>query len=136
MNDPFPTADDYAAERARFAPRTVVDLRAVGREVTGPYRNQVVVDVNRDCLRLSVFEGEYRGHCHPDSDELVLVVDGEMRIEFDDGHAATLTPGQSLVVPAGTIHRTSAIGRTVNVTFEAQGARTVFLDAPPKRDPG
>jgi hypothetical protein len=29
---------------------------------------------------------------------------------------------------AGTVHRTRAIGRTVNVTYEKQGAQTVFVE--------
>jgi hypothetical protein len=31
-------------------------------------------------------------------------------------------------VPAGTIHRTRAIGRTVNLCFEDLRAATVFVD--------
>jgi len=39
-----------------------------------------------------------------------------------------LGPQQCLVVPKGTVHRTRAIGRTVNLTFERQAARTIFID--------
>jgi mannose-6-phosphate isomerase-like protein (cupin superfamily) len=81
-------------------------------------------------MRLAVFEGEYRWHHHPDSDELFLVVAGELQIEFEGGAKATLTEWQSVVVPAGTVHRTRAIGRTVNVTYEKQGAQTVFAEPP------
>ena len=31
-------------------------------------------------------------------------------------------------MPAGTVHRTRAVGRTVNLTVEALGAETVFVD--------
>lgn len=125
--DPFPTADEYAAEQAQFPPLTVVDIQREQRSRTGSYSNTVLSNVNRDCVRMSVFEGEYRWHQHPDSDELFLVVEGMLEIEFDGAPAATLRPWQCLVVPAGTVHRTRAIGRTVNVTFEQQGARTVFV---------
>ena len=109
---------------------TVVDLRAEQAAVTVAYRNQVLLNINQDCLRLAVFEGEYRWHHHPDSDELFLVVAGELQIEFAGGTQATLTEWQSIVVPAGTVHRTRAIGRTVNATFEKQGAQAVFVEPP------
>ena len=109
---------------------TVVDLQAEQAVVTAAYQNQVLLNVNHECLRLAVFEGEYRWHHHPDSDELFLVVAGKLQIDFENGRQTTLTEWQSLVVPAGTVHRTSGIGRTVNLTCEKQGAQSVFVDAP------
>ena len=130
MNSEFPTAQEYSSERARFPAMAVVDIRAEQAGVTDAYKNQVLFDINKECLRLSVFEGEYRWHYHPDSDELFLVVAGELQIEFEDHFQRTLGEWQGIVVPAGTVHRTRAIGRTVNVTFERQGAQTVFIDPP------
>ena len=128
MKPELPSAEDYASERARFGAREVVDLQAVQREVSEAYRNQVLLDINGACLRLSVFEGQYRWHQHPATDELFLVVAGELHIEFEDGAEFVLHPWQAMVVPAGTVHRTRAVGRTVNATFETQSAETVFVD--------
>ena len=128
MSSQFPSADDYSAETARHAPLTVVDIRAEQAAVTESYRNQVLLDVGTQCLRLAVFEGEYRWHHHPEADELFLVVAGTLQIDLADGRRLELREWQSVVIPAATVHRTRAIGRTVNVTFEAQGARTVFVD--------
>lgn len=99
MEPEFPSADDYASERARFAGGEVVDIQALQRAVVERYRNQVLVDINGDCLRLAVFEGEYRWHFHPETDELFLVVAGELHIEFVDRPEAVLREWQSLVVP-------------------------------------
>jgi mannose-6-phosphate isomerase-like protein (cupin superfamily) len=84
--------------------------------------------VNTSCVRLAVFHGEYRWHHHPTSDELFLVVEGRLEIDLVDGPTLALGPWQSVVVPAGVVHRTRAVGRTVNLTFEALGAETVFVD--------
>jgi mannose-6-phosphate isomerase-like protein (cupin superfamily) len=130
MKSQFPSADEYSAQTARFPAMTVVDIRSEQSNVTDSYKNEVLLDINKDCMRLSVFEGQYRWHHHPDSDELFLVVEGALQIEFEGGTQATLTEWQSLVVPAGTVHRTRAIGRTVNVTYEKQGAQTVFVEPP------
>jgi len=129
MKSRFPSAQEYSAESARFPALTVVDVRAEQAAVTESYRNQVLVDVNSDCMRLSVFDGEYRWHHHPDSDELFMVVAGTLQIDLVGGKRLELTEWQSVVIPAGTIHRTRAIGRTVNVTFEKNGAQTVFVEA-------
>lgn len=124
----FPGARDYAAETARHAALQVVDVGALQAAVRVPYSNQVLLDINRECLRLAVFEGLYRWHRHPDSDELFLVVEGGLEIEFRDRGPVRLTPWQCVVVPADVVHRTRALGRTVNLTFEQRGTRTVFED--------
>lgn len=129
MKSRFPSAQEYSAQTARYPPLTVVDVHAEQAAVTEPYRNEVLVDVNDDCVRLAVFEGEYRWHHHPDSDELFLVVAGTLQIDIAGGNRIELSEWQSVVIPAGTVHRTRAIGRTVNLTCEKSGARTVFVES-------
>ncbi len=124
----FPSAREYAAQRASHPAMSLVDIASEQAAVSDRYRNRVLFDVNGDCMRLAVFEGEYRWHQHPDSDELFLVVAGELQIDFEDGTLVTLSEWQGLVVPAGTVHRTRTNGRVANVTFEKQGARTVFVE--------
>jgi mannose-6-phosphate isomerase-like protein (cupin superfamily) len=129
MKSGFPSAQEYSAQAARYAALAVVDIRAEQAAVTESYRNEVLVDVNNDCLRLAVFEGEYRWHRHPDSDELFLVVAGTLQIDLEDGRRLELGEWQSVVIPAGTMHRTRAVGRTVNLTCEKIRARTEFVDS-------
>jgi mannose-6-phosphate isomerase-like protein (cupin superfamily) len=126
MKSRFPSAQEYSAQTARYPALAVVDIRAEQAAVTESYHNQVLVDVNNDCMRLAVFEGEYRWHHHPDSDELFLVVAGTLQIDLVGGTRIELAEWQSVVIPAGTVHRTRAIGRTVNITCEKIGAQTVF----------
>jgi mannose-6-phosphate isomerase-like protein (cupin superfamily) len=124
----FPSAADYASEPVQHPPLTVVDVMAEQRSVTEPYRNVVLSRINTSCLRLAVFEAEYRWHHHPHSDELFLVVDGRLEIDLAEGRTLVLTPWQAVVIPAATVHRTRAMGRTVNLTFEELAADTVFVD--------
>jgi mannose-6-phosphate isomerase-like protein (cupin superfamily) len=126
MKSRFPSAHEYSAQTARYPALAVVDVRAEQAAVTDSYQNQVLLDVNNDCMRLAVFEGEYRWHHHPDSDELFLVVAGTLQIDLAGGDRIELVEWQSVVIPAGTVHRTRAIGRTVNVTYEKIDAQTVF----------
>lgn len=128
MKSQFPSAQEYSAQTARYPSLTVVDIRAQQIAIAESYSNQVLVDVNTDCIRLAVFEGEYRWHKHPDSDELFLVVAGTLQIDLAGGDCLELTEWQSVVIPAGTVHRTRTIGRTVNLTCERSGAQTVFVE--------
>ena len=124
------TLDSYANEPIRFPPLQVVDLTSEAAGVSEPYRNLVVSRVNQSCLRLAVFNDVFRWHHHPTSDELFLVVEGTLIIDLEDGTELRLGPWQAVTIPASTIHRTRAIGRTVNLCFEELAAETVFVDSP------
>lgn len=130
MTAHLPSAAEYAREPVRHAPLELVDVMAEQRGVTEAYRNVVLSRIGASCLRLAVFEGEYRWHHHPTSDELFLVVEGRLEIDLAGGGSLVLGPWQCVVIPAGTVHRTRAVGRTVNLTVEALGAETVFVEAP------
>lgn len=128
MTPAIPSAEMYANEPVRYPPLVVVDVTVEANAVADEYRNQVLSCVNSSCLRLAVLSGEYPWHQHPHSDELFLVVDGLLEIELLAGRTLQLKPWQSVVVPAGTVHRTRGVGRTVNLCVEDLQADTVFVD--------
>lgn len=128
MTRSFPSAETYANEPIHYPPLTVVDIGTEAAAVTEEYRNQVLSRVNASCLRLAVLSGDYPWHRHPHSDELFLVVEGRLEIDLADGRTLRLERWQSVVVPAGTVHRTRGIGRTVNLCFEELAADTEFVD--------
>lgn len=119
-----------STEPVLFPQLAVVNLAAEGGASTSAYRNVVVNRVNESCLRLSTFEGNYPWHFHPDSDELFVVVDGQLAIDFADGSTLRLGPWDMVTVPARTVHRTRALPRAVNLCVEHFGAETTFVDAP------
>jgi mannose-6-phosphate isomerase-like protein (cupin superfamily) len=121
------SAEAYKNEPVKYPALHVTNLKEEGARVADSYRNQVINRVNGSCLRLAVFEGEYRWHYHPTSDELFIVVEGCLAIDLEDGRELRLQPWESVTIPATTIHRTRAIGRTVNLCFEELGAETVFV---------
>ena len=124
------TAESYANEPVKYPPLQLIDLSAEGAAVTDRYRNMVVNRVNDSCLRLAVFDEVYRWHYHPTSDELFIVVEGCLAIDLEDNRELRLLPWQCLTIPAKTLHRTRALGRTVNLCIEKLSAETVFIDHP------
>ena len=88
------------------------------------YDNHSIARVNDHEVRISVMTEDYHWHCHPDSDESFLALEGGLYIDFDD-HTVELWPGHLITVKRGVRHRTRPIGeRSVNLTFERSGART------------
>ncbi|MEY9095476.1 cupin domain-containing protein [Paenibacillus sp. RC84] len=109
---------------------TTQNLLELTRDIQERHVNFAVSDVNSHVLRIAVMTGNYRWHFHPDSDELFMVLEGELFIDFEDGTTASLKANDTLTIPAGTVHRTRAEVRTVNLCFEAKEAETVFVDEP------
>jgi mannose-6-phosphate isomerase-like protein (cupin superfamily) len=65
---------------------------------------RIIAHYNDNEVRLVKVEGEFVWHEHPDTDELFLVLDGELDIEFRD-RTVTLQSGEMIVVPRSTEHR-------------------------------
>lgn len=95
---------------------------------------KIVAKMNDYYFKLVKVEGEFVWHSHPDTDEVFLVVQGEMRIDFRGG-TVELKQGELLVVPRGADHRPCAEREcqvlliepveTIN-TGDAGGDRTVI----------
>jgi len=94
------------------------------------YDNHPIAKVNDHEIRISTMTEAYHWHCHPDSDESFLALEGGLFIDFDD-RTVELLPGQMITVGRGVCHRTRPIAkRSVNLTFERAGARTEWLTSP------
>lgn len=105
-----------------------VNLLELTKDITEQHKNFVVSNVNNHCLRIAVFTGEYDWHFHSNSDKLFIVLEGELLIDFQDKDTVVLKPNDSILIPAGTIHRTRALQRTVNLCFENLEADTVIVE--------
>ncbi len=51
--------------------------------------------------------GDFVWHDHPDTDEVFIVLEGSLDIEFRDGKV-TLGPGEMFVIPKGIEHKPMA----------------------------
>jgi mannose-6-phosphate isomerase-like protein (cupin superfamily) len=65
---------------------------------------RIVGRYNGNEIRLAKLLGDFTWHSHTETDELFLVVSGELGIEFRDG-IRRLTAGEMIIVPKGTEHR-------------------------------
>lgn len=81
-----------------------VDLAAALQSVTTPWTPLTVAQLNDYDVRVAFTHGEFSWHSHPDTDELFLVLTGQLTIRFEQGKV-DLGPGQLYVVPRGTRHQ-------------------------------
>lgn len=107
-----------------------IDTHTLAALVHEPYANTALAHVNNHVVRISIMTEPFYWHVHSDSDEVFLVLEGALLIEFEDG-SVELTAGQMLTVRAGQPHRTRPVGdRSVNLTFERTDATTVKIEEP------
>ncbi len=104
------------------------NLKETSDGITQTYDNFVLDTVNDHCLRMAVMHGDYRWHYHAHTDELFIVLEGELTIEIKGQDTVILKPGDFIKIPARTIHKTSTTVRTVNLTIEKDAQDTIFLD--------
>lgn len=88
-------------------PPQAIDLTSKLALFSEQWQPRIVAQLNDYHLKLAKIEGEFVWHSHPETDELFLVVDGEMAIEFRDG-TVPLSRGQLCIVPQGVEHRPTA----------------------------
>ena len=65
---------------------------------------KIIAQMNDYHFKLVKFQGDFVWHSHAETDEVFLVLDGEMTIDFREG-AVTLKTGEMLVVPKGVEHK-------------------------------
>ncbi len=87
------------------------------RLVAEHWSPRTVATVNDYDVRIARIEGEFEPHRHPETDELFLVIDGELTLRLPGGEV-TLGPGEIYVVPAGVEHQPVARGETQILMFE------------------
>jgi mannose-6-phosphate isomerase-like protein (cupin superfamily) len=104
------------------------NLPQIANAILTCHSNQILSEVNDHCLRLAVnHDSTFEWHSHSNSDELFIVLEGQLEIDFQDSATLVLVPGDFATVARGRVHRTRAIGRTVNLCIESTKSATDFI---------
>ena len=65
---------------------------------------KIIAQLNDYHLKLAKVQGEFVWHDHPETDEVFIVVKGQLEILFRDG-SVLLKEGEMFVVPKGVEHK-------------------------------
>jgi len=81
---------------------------------------RIVAGYNGNDVMVVKAEGAFVWHAHPDTDDLFVVLSGELVIDMPEG-SVTLGPGELFVVPKGVEHRPRAARETHLMIIEPGG---------------
>lgn len=81
---------------------------------------KIIAQMNDYQFKLVKVEGDFVWHDHKDTDETFIVMDGQLRIDFRDGHV-TLNAGDMYVIPKGVEHKPYAESETRILIIEPTG---------------
>lgn len=81
---------------------------------------KVIAELNDYQIKIAKLQGDFIWHHHPDTDELFMVIEGELRIDFRDGQVQ-LSAGEMFVVPKGVEHKPFAEHEVKLMLIEPRG---------------
>ena len=84
------------------------------------WQPKVVAEMNDYQFKLVKLEGDFVWHQHADTDETFIVVEGQLRIDFRDGHV-DIGSGEMFVVPRGVEHKPYAASEVKCMIIEPSG---------------
>jgi mannose-6-phosphate isomerase-like protein (cupin superfamily) len=107
------------AKRMEYAP---VNLKEKLDKFSEHWSPKIVARMNDYHFKVAKFAGEFVWHSHAETDEVFIVLEGEVLIEFRDG-SVRLRAGEMYVVPRGVEHRPSAASECKVMLVEPAGTR-------------
>jgi mannose-6-phosphate isomerase-like protein (cupin superfamily) len=84
------------------------------------YSPRVIAEMNDYQFKLARVMGDFVWHDHPDTDEVFIVVEGNLDIEFRDGKVS-LQAGEMYVIPRGVEHKPTAESECKIMLVEPKG---------------
>jgi mannose-6-phosphate isomerase-like protein (cupin superfamily) len=100
--------------------KTVINLREKFSKFFEHWSPKIIAQMNDCHFKLVKFKGEFVWHDHKDTDEVFIVVSGEMIIHLHDGEVR-IKEGEMYVIPKGVEHKTSAESECHAMVVEAAG---------------
>ncbi len=81
---------------------------------------KVIAEMNEYQFKIVKIKGDFVWHDHKDTDETFIVLEGNLRIDFSDGHV-NLARGEMYVVPKGVEHKPFAEEEVKMLLIEPRG---------------
>jgi mannose-6-phosphate isomerase-like protein (cupin superfamily) len=98
----------------------VINFAEKFRKFSEHWSPRVVAEMNDYQFKLVKLQGEFVWHDHKDTDEVFLVIQGEMQVGFRD-REVTIRAGEMFVVARGIEHLTRAARECHALVIEPRG---------------
>ncbi len=97
-----------------------INLRKKLEKFSEHWSPKVIAEMNDYQFKLVKIKGDFVWHNHADTDETFIVIEGEMKIEFED-KTVELKEGEMYVVPKGEEHKPYAEKECKIMIIEPRG---------------
>ena len=114
--------------------RTPINLAQKFSLFSEQWQPKVVAEMNDYQFKLVKLHGDFIWHQHSDTDEVFLVIEGNLRIDFRDG-AVHLSAGEMFVVPKGKEHKPYAEKEVKLLLIEPRGVKNTGGEASERTAP-
>lgn len=84
--------------------KDVINIKEKFSRFSEQWSPKIIAQMNDYHFKLARVEGDFTWHDHKDTDEVFIVIEGELRIDFRDGNVK-LHEGELFVVPKGVEHK-------------------------------
>lgn len=101
---------------------TAINFREKLTRFSEHWAPKVVAQMNDYQFKLVKIQGEFVWHSHENTDDVFIVLDGEMSIELRDGRV-DLKAGEMFVVPKGVEHKPVATSECRLLLVEPVGTQ-------------
>jgi len=81
-----------------------INFKEKFKKFTKQWSPKIIAQMNDYHFKLVRVKGDFTWHDHKDTDEVFMVLEGELRIDFRDGEVI-LKEGEMAVVPKGVEHK-------------------------------
>lgn len=81
-----------------------INLEEKFKKFSEHWSPKIVAQMNDYHFKIARIQGEFVWHAHPETDEVFLVLEGQLEIQFREGNVL-LREGEMFVVPKGLEHK-------------------------------
>ena len=97
-----------------------INLKSKFKEFNETWSPKVIAEMNNYQFKLVKIKDEFVWHKHKDTDEVFIVIEGKINIEFED-QIVELNAGEMIVVPKGKKHKPYADKEAKIMIIEPKG---------------
>jgi mannose-6-phosphate isomerase-like protein (cupin superfamily) len=97
-----------------------INLHSKFKKFEDYWSQKVIAEMNDYQFKLVKIKGEFVRHQHTDTDEVFIVLEGIMNIEFEN-KTVEIKSGEMIVVPKGLIHKPFAASECKVMLVEPRG---------------
>jgi mannose-6-phosphate isomerase-like protein (cupin superfamily) len=97
-----------------------INLKSKFNKFNDRWSPKIIAEMNDYQFKLVKIKNDFVWHKHDDTDEVFIVVEGKIHIEFED-KTIEINEGEMIVVPKGTKHKPYAIEEAKIMLVEPSG---------------